>query len=139
MVSLELARELQEAGLVWEPREHDRFAIPDRDLDGQIFAINDLSTEIHEFGPLRAITFNGAVEWSLDWILSEDVVWLPTESQLRDAVGEAFVRLDQTIDGYRCTFRLEGRESHETAGSAPDAYALALLALLRDKRARRTA
>ncbi|MDH3500645.1 MAG: hypothetical protein OEM97_11010, partial [Acidimicrobiia bacterium] len=139
VLSTELARALQVAGLVWEPAVHDRFVIPGRDLDGQIFALNDLSTEIHEFGTTRAITFNGAVEWSLDWILSEDVVWVPDEGQLRDALGETFLSLDRCSDGYTCRFRLEGAEVTCTAAGAAEAYGHALLATMEAARDRRSA
>ena len=139
VLSVKLARSLQAAGLVWEPAGHDRFVIPDRDLDGQVFALNTLSTEIHEFGTMRAITFNGAVEWSLDWILSEDVVWLPHESQLRHRLGDAFIGLERTIEGYRCRFMLGGREEQRVAASASDAYGHALLATLDHQRGRRSA
>ena len=139
MVSVPLARRLQQAGLAWNPAIHDRFAIPDRDLDGQIFALNDLSTEIHEFGTMRAITFNGAVEWSLDWILSEDVVWLPTESQLRAELGDAFRALERSEPGYRCTFVVDGESEQAEASTAPDAYAEALIRLLQASGARRSA
>jgi hypothetical protein len=139
MVSVALARRLQQSGLVWNPAVHDRFAIPDRDLDGQVFALNDLSTELHEFGTMRAITFNGAVEWSLDWILSEDVVWLPTEAQLRHQLGDAFEKLEATDDGYRCAFSVDGGTEYADAHAAADAYATALLRLLENERSRRSA
>lgn len=139
VLSPELAQALQEAGLRWQPRLHDRFIIPDRDLDGKIFALNDLSTEIHEFGPLQAITFNGAVEWSLDWILSEEVVWLPTEAQLREAMGDSFVALERTMADWRCRYRVGGEERVAEAASGADAYGRALLDILNESRVRRSA
>ena len=139
VLSVDLARALQSAGLVWNPAVHDRFVIPDHDLDGQIFALNDLSTEIHEFGTMRAITFNGAVEWSLDWILSEDVVWLPDESQLRAALGDSFVGLERSIDGFICRFRVDGTDDSRRALTGADAYGRALIAVLKSTQGRRSA
>ena len=136
VLSADIAQALQRAGLRWEPRVHDRFIIPDRDLDGKVFALNDLSTE---FGPLQAITFNGAVEWSLDWILSEEVVWLPTETQLRQAMGEAFVALERIGQVWRCRYTIEGEERAVEAESGADAYGLALIEVLQEPGVRRSA
>ncbi len=84
-----------------------------------------------EIAGLRTITFNGVVEWSLDWILSEDVVWMPSEAQLRERVGANLVALERTPDGYRCTVecRQSGTRQFDSAEAA-DAYAAALLALV---------
>lgn len=109
---------------------HDFFAIPDRDLDGKVFVLNDLSTDIHEFADRAAITFNGAVEWSLDWILSEEVVWLPTESQLRDGIGDAFRALVATDSRFECHVAVGDRVEVLAAATAADAYGRALLTLL---------
>jgi len=123
-----LATKLRNAGLRWTPLVHDRFAIPDHDLDDRVFSLNDMSTEIRRFGDQSAITFNGAVEWSLDWIMREQVVWLPSESQLRELLGSRFVALERTESGFVCrtTFDESGFEA-ETVG---EAYGLALLATL---------
>jgi DNA helicase IV len=37
VISVELARELREAGLRWEPRKGDHFIIMDRDMDDEVF------------------------------------------------------------------------------------------------------
>jgi len=131
VIDLELATDLRDAGLAWTPGVHDRFAIPGHDLDDRVFALNDMSTEIRRFGDESAIMFNGAVEWSLDWIMREKVVWLPTEAQLRAALGRRFVSLSRAGAAYVC--RAESREglSEFTGASAEEAYALALLDLLR--------
>ncbi len=130
MISRSLAIRLRDAGLEWAPQPHDVFAIPDRDLDDRLFVVADLSTEIAEIAGLRTITFNGVVEWSLDWILSEDVVWMPSEAQLRERVGANLVALVRTPDGYRCTVSVGSGTRHFDSAEAADAYAAALLELI---------
>ncbi|HEX2369903.1 MAG TPA: pilus assembly protein CpaE [Acidimicrobiia bacterium] len=130
MISHSLAIRLRDAGLEWTPQPHDVFAIPDRDLDDRLFVVADLSTEITEIAGLRTITFNGVVEWSLDWILGEDVVWMPSEAQLRERVGANLVALERISDGYRCTISNGSELRRFDAQEAADAYAGALLELL---------
>jgi hypothetical protein len=131
MISVQLAKDLRAAGLDWQPRPFDFFHIPDRDLDERKFVIADLSVDIQPLADgIAAITFNGAVEWSLDYILQQDVVWLPTESQLRERLGDLTRSLERTELGWKCTIVLaDGPETHE-ASSASDAYGLAVLSLL---------
>lgn len=127
MVSIELARRLRAAGLVWRPALHDFFHIPDRDLD-RIFVIADLSVDVqHLADGIAAITFNGAVEWSLDYILQQDTVWVPTEAQIRDRLGDDLVALVHGPDGWTCTL---ADHSTTTASTASDAYGFALLRVL---------
>ena len=130
MISQYLATALKEAGIEWVPGGHDRFVIPDRELDGDVFSINDLSIEVQQLAGRQAIMFNGTVEWALDWIHTGEVVWLPTEEQLREALGTRFVALEATSAGYRCLIRVDdGTEGFE-ASRAVDAYGYALLACL---------
>lgn len=131
MLSIELARRLRRSGLTWSPQLHDTFHIPDRNLDDRVFVLADLTIDIHHLDGHAAIMFNGAVEWSLDYILQQDVVWVPSESQLRDLLGDRLVALTRGGDGYRCTIAVGGRgEVNFDADSAPDAYGTALLHLL---------
>lgn len=131
VISVQLAKDLRAAGLDWQPRPFDFFHIPDRDLDEKKFVIADLSADIQPLADgIAAITFNGSVEWSLDYILQQDVVWLPTESQIRERLGDLTRSLERTGQGWTCTIVLaEGSESHH-ASSASDAYGLAALSLL---------
>ena len=130
MISEYLATALKEAGLEWNPQGHDRFVIPERELDGDVFSINDLSIEVQKLAGREAIMFNGTVEWALDWIHTGEVVWLPTEEQLRDALGRRFVALEATTSGYRCVIRIGDTTESFTATRAVDAYGQALLACL---------
>ncbi len=89
MITIELARQLRDAGLEWLPAEGDRFIIPDRDLEEHVFSISEMTVEVRRFASESQISFNGAVEWALDSIEQGEVVWLPSEAQLRDRLGRA--------------------------------------------------
>lgn len=129
--SVELALRLRAAGLRWNPAPFDFFHIPDRHLDDEIFVIADLSVDVQRLADgIAAITFNGAVEWSLDYILQQDVVWLPTEAQLRELLGTRLTSLERAGDRWICRAGLEGGPRSFEASSAADAYGLALLHLL---------
>lgn len=131
MLSVALAKELRAAGLTWRPRQFDFFHIPDRDLD-RLFVVADLSVDIQPLADgIAAITFNGAVEWSLDYILQQDVVWVPTESQLRERLGDRLRGLTVSNGVWECTIELEDHTEHHRANSAEDAYGAALLSLIR--------
>ena len=131
MIDVELARALHHAGLPWHPEEGDRFVLPDRDLDGQVFTISDMVVEVRRSVAGQMIAFNGTTEWALDSIEQAEAIWIPRESQLRTALGETLLSLVRTDHGWRCTLGI-GPELHETdAPEADEAYARALLALLR--------
>lgn len=137
MVSLRLANKLKQAGLVWQPTLHDFFAIPEPELEDRLFVLSDMTIEIEPIFGWQAITFNGAVEWSLDYIMTADVVWVPTESQLRDMLQEHLlaeeqpaVQLLSSISGYHCQITFKGEFHDFEAPTASDAYGQALLFLL---------
>lgn len=131
-VRVGLAKQLRSAGLYWRPALGDRFHIPDRNLDDHLFVIADLSIDLTTLvDGIGAITFNGAVEWSLDYILTQDVVWLPSESQLRAKLGDRFAGLVPTDTGFRCDIRIGQQVLGVEAATAADAYGTALLHLLR--------
>ncbi|HEU4322521.1 MAG TPA: hypothetical protein VFS21_05155 [Roseiflexaceae bacterium] len=135
MISLDLARRLRQAGLPWQPAEHDMFALPDRQMDGQIFVISAQPALLQLYNGDPVVTFHGSTEWALDYVFLSEVIWLPNEAQLREALAQqlgpdAPLRLDRTAQGYRCTFA-HGEELREAvAPDAASAYALALLELL---------
>lgn len=131
MIDIELAHALHEAGLPWEPDEGDRFVLPGRGMDGQIFTISEMVVEVRRSAVGQMIAFNGTTEWALDSIEQAEAVWVPRESQLRVALGERLLSLARTGTGWRCTVRA-GTTLHETdAGEADEAYARALLHVLR--------
>lgn len=130
MISTDLARRLRDAGLRWRPASGDRFQIDRAELDADIFTISELTVEAHEYPTGTILGFNGTTEWALDSVEVDDTLWLPREDQLRDLLRGAFRRLDRTSDGYRVTYLLDGHERVAVSISAPEAYGLALLALL---------
>ena len=129
MISVRLARQLRDQGLEWTPQLHDFFVIPDSDLDDHVFVISELTIDVERSGASATIMFNGAVEWSLDYIRSREAVWLPTEEQLRELLGDQLATLARMDDGYRCEVRLDGVSVLFSADSASDSYAAALLHL----------
>lgn len=134
MISLETAVALQQAGLAWKPTLHDFFAVPHVDMDERVFVLTDMVAELTILKGWPAITFNGAVEWSLDYILQIDAVWLPREDQLRSAVAmRTPFQLRVTPTGYACVIPVQGVEQSFGATMAEEAYAAVLLFLLGGK------
>lgn len=130
MISTDLARRLRDAGLRWHPASGDRFQIDRAELDADIFTISELTVEAHEYPTGTILGFNGTTEWALDSVELGDTLWLPREDQLRDLLRGAFRSLERTGDGYRVVFVIDGTARHTESVSAPEAYGLALLALL---------
>lgn len=98
VISLALAHLLRDAGLTWKPAYGDRFCVPDRDMDDQVFVIADMTVDVHDLPQGRVIGFNGTLEWALDSLEQHEVLWLPREDQLREQLGVAFRRLDQPVE-----------------------------------------
>ena len=131
MITVTLSRALRDAGLVWEPAAGDRFVVPDRDMDDQVFVLSDMTVEVQHFPAGPVIGFNGTTEWALDSLDQADALWLPAEHQLRDRLGAAFLRLERTPDGFTVVVD-DGGSEVRTVGADPDtAYGEAVLAQLR--------
>jgi len=131
VITVTLTRALRDAGLAWEPASGDRFVVPDRDMDEQVFVLSDMTVEVQHFRTGPVIGFNGTTEWALDSLDQDDALWLPAEDQLRDRLGAAFRRLERTPDGYRVVVD-DGAGEDTTRGADPaTAYAEAVLARLR--------
>jgi hypothetical protein len=130
MISLQLARELRAAGLTWAPASGDRFVVADRDMDGEVFVVSEMTIEVHDLPHGKVIGFNGTVEWALDSVNSDQAVWLPRESQLRELLGGAFRGLDRTTDGWRVRIEINRTARAVEDADAEQAYARALLVLL---------
>ena len=99
MITQQLARALAAAGLAWTPTSGDRFAIPDRDMDNQVFVVSDMTIEVDRYPSGGLVKFNGTTEWALDSIAQSQVLWLPRESDLRRALGEHFSNLSRSVVG----------------------------------------
>lgn len=141
MLSLTLAEELKKAGLTWTPAKLDFFAIPERGLDDGVYVISDMTVLVEVLNGQLAVTFHGAVEWALDHMLIADLVWLPTETQLREQLEQRLIgepepalQLISAADGYRCEIHFRGERLTFEAFGASEAYGLALLHLLRHQR-----
>ena len=130
MISIELARRLRDAGLEWDPADGDRFFVPDRNLDDMVFSISQMTVDVHVVDDHRFIAFNGAVEWALDSIMQHEVIWLPTEGQLRVALGERFRSLERTGDGYAVRITAGNGVRSFEGEVAADCYGHAVLHLL---------
>jgi hypothetical protein len=139
MVSLAVARQLKDAGLVWQPAKGDQFIVPDRGMDEQIYTLNDMAVIIENLKGYPAITFHGTPEWALDYVFVTETVWLPSEGQLRTALQERLAAAGSPVfdllyaDGvYTCRFEWQSQALAFTDPDAAEAYAAALLHVLLD-------
>lgn len=129
MISLDLALRLRAAGVDWTPVAGDRFMVPGRDMDSDVFMISELVVEVQDAPTGRLLRFNGTTEWALDSIEQREVVWLPREDQLRKLLGDRFVRLEAVPGGFVAVVKDRGGEQRQIDVDADRAYARALLAL----------
>jgi hypothetical protein len=130
VIGVHMAQQLREAGLIWKPSSGDRFAIPDRDLDDEVFVLSNMTIEVYRVPEGRVIGFNGTTEWALDDVEIEEALWLPREDQLRELLGGTFRALRRATDGYDVEMSLLGEDRTFSAPTAEEAYAGALLHLL---------
>jgi hypothetical protein len=130
MIGVQLARQLKESGLGWKPALGDRFAIPDRDLDDEVFVLSNMTIQVQTLPEGQVIGFNGTTEWALDDVEIDEAIWLPREDQLRELLGGTFRGLHRTPQGYTVVIELLGAERRFDAGHAAEAYAAALLHLM---------
>ena len=130
MLSLELALALRDAGLRWEPCAGDAFAVPDRDLDDEVFVLSDMVVETlrPSDGP-PILAFNGTTEWALDSLEADEAVWLPREDQLRWVLGDGFELLER-VPGEPGGYAVTARGVRYVDVTAEAAYARAVLATL---------
>lgn len=137
VISHDLARRLAAAGMPWHPAAGDRFAITTAGNEDDSYVLSDMTAEVHRFADGSVIGFNGTMEWALDSVALEDVLWLPREDQLRTALGQRFSRLERAGEGWVVTVALppdDGAASPALLREAdidPErAYARALLRVL---------
>ena len=72
----------------------------------------------------------GGATGSTDSVAQEDVLWLPREDQLREALGPELIALEHDADRWIVTYRLDGANRRVTDDDVEHAYARALLDLL---------
>jgi hypothetical protein len=130
VIATELARALQDSGLVWRPAVGDAFRIDHVEADADVFYLSDMTVEAHDLVTGTELGFNGTTEWALDSVSIDEALWLPSETQLRDALGIAFHGLTTSPDGFLVTAEIDGALIEFVAQRPEDAYAHALIALL---------
>ncbi|KAA3656290.1 MAG: pilus assembly protein CpaE [Chloroflexi bacterium] len=137
MISLSLAKQLKKAGLVWKTSVNDFFGIPDRGFDDRVFVLSDMMANMDLFRGWPVVTFHGSAEWALDYILTSETVWLPTEEQLRYELeqlllGEEEIKLQltYTATGYQCHILHKSEPLSFMGSNGSEAYGLALLHVL---------
>jgi len=127
MISRDLAARLA-PHLTWTPKNADQFYIPRPEISDSIFSVSDMVVELVERDGESRFHFNGTVEWALDSVEYSEVVWLPREDQLRTLIGDYFLSLDRSSEGFVVTVSGPGHAQHTPAeGEAENAYARALL------------
>jgi hypothetical protein len=137
VISLELAQRLRSAKVPWAPAAGDRFVVPDRDMDTDVFVVSNMVVEFREVPSGQILAFNGTTEWALDSIDARSVVWLPREDQLSELLGPAFVSLErlEAVDGFDVpggmvvVTEVDGKRDRHVDVDAESAYARAILAL----------
>jgi hypothetical protein len=133
-VSADLAKKLNDAGLKWRPTLHDFFVVPDTAVSDRVFVLSDMMAGISVLQGHYAITFNGAVEWALDFVYLLDALWVPTEAQIRTTLVNKLpnngLTLRLTDDSYQCEIRPAEAPLVFSAPTAADAYGRAMLFLL---------
>lgn len=137
MITVDRARQLQQAGLTWQPKEHDTFTVAVAGMEDQVFVVSRFTALSQMLNGQSAITFHGVVEWALDYVLLSDTIWLPSETQLREELaarlpdhGAGALRLEYTHAGYCCSLGRDDQCLEFLAADAIEAYSLALLYLL---------
>jgi hypothetical protein len=126
VITIEQAGRLRKAGVLWAPAAGDRFVVPDRDMDDDVFVVSDMTVEVHDYQGSKVIGFNGTTEWALDSIEQREVIWLPREEQLRALLGDRFRSLEAVPGGYQVHLT----DSTHSAEDAEQAYAKAVIHLL---------
>jgi|SRR5450759_2114303 hypothetical protein len=134
MITVETARKLKEAGLVWQPSKGDQFMVPEGGMDEQVFVLSDMAVLIESLKGHPAVTFHGTPEWASDYVFVVDTLWLPSESQLRLQLQQRLAEAGAPVfdllyaDGaYTCRFENRGQGLAFRAEDAAEAYASALL------------
>jgi hypothetical protein len=131
MISVSLAHDLRSAGVRWRPVSGDSFVITREGFESDVFVVSDMTIESHEFETGTILGFNGTTEWALDSVAIEDALWLPREDQLRELLGGTFESLSRSATGYTVALVVTGERTEWEAAEPADAYAAALLRLVR--------
>ena len=130
MITVQLARDLLAAGVLWQPQPGDRFVIDTELLTEDVFWISHLTVEVHHYGGQSVLGFNGTTEWALDSVTLDQALWLPREDQLRSLLGNRLVAVHRREADWEVVFTPE--PAGQRSVRDPDlecAYARAVLDL----------
>ena len=130
MIDLSLALALRESGLRWHPQAGDRFTVSAPEMADEVFHLADMVIEVRQFDSGTVFAFNGTTEWALDSVEQDKTVWLPGETQLRTALGQAFRGLTMRGATYVVTVDNAAGEQTFSDEDVENAYGYALLAIL---------
>ena len=131
MISTDLALALRDAGLVWHPASGDRFQLDEPEFEADVYTVSEMTIEPRSYPTGVILAFNRTTEWALDSVALEDALWLPREDQLRELLRATFRSLTRLEDAYRVDAVIQGEPLSFEHPEPADAYALALLALVR--------
>jgi hypothetical protein len=129
MLTVQLARDLATAGVLWQPQAGDRFIIDAELLTDDIFWISDLTVEVYHYEGQSLLGFNGTTEWALDAVTLDQALWLPREDQLRELLGDRLLWVAPGDDGWELRYTLGDAPQTVTDVSLECAYARAILSL----------
>ena len=130
MIALSLALALREAGLNWYPKSGDRFTISAPEMEDEIFHLADMVIEARALDSGTILAFNGTTEWALDSVDQDKTVWLPDETDLREALGAAFDHLSLSDGRLEVQITVDGQQHSFTDEDVENSYGQALLAVL---------
>ncbi|GAB2704328.1 hypothetical protein BKA24_001381 [Microbacterium marinum] len=131
MISTDLARELRASGLVWRPQSGDRFQLDEPEFEADVYTVSEMTVEARSYPTGDLLAFNGTTEWALDSVALEDALWLPSEAQLREMLRGAFRSLTRLPDIHVVEIEVDGLRHRFPHPEPADAYAHAVLLLLR--------
>lgn len=131
MISTDAAVALREAGLVWRPASGDRFQLNEPEFEADVFTVSEMTIEPRKYPTGTILAFNGTTEWALDSVALDEALWLPREDQLRELLRGAFRSLTRLTDTHRVEIALGGEPAAFEHPQPEDAYAAAVLAMLR--------
>ena len=131
MISTDLALALRDAGLVWHPASGDRFQLDEPEFEADVYTVSEMTIEPRSYPTGVILAFNGTTEWALDSVALEDALWLPREDQPRELLRATFRSLTRLEDAYRVDAVIQGEPMSFEHPEPADAYALALLELVR--------
>lgn len=131
MISTDAALALRQAGLVWRPASGDRFQLNEPEFEADVFTVSEMTIEPRRYPTGTILAFNGTTEWALDSVALDEALWLPREDQLREMLRGAFRSLSRLADTHRVEIELAGEVLSFDHPQPEDAYAAAVLAMLR--------